>query len=514
MADHYSVPIGSLANLEAEAALLGALMIDNRVVDQVSEILAVADFAEPLYGRIYEAVLQLTTAGQTANPVTLRPRFEHDPAVLELGGPGYLATLTSSGIGLLAADSFARQIIELARRRRLIAKLENVTRQASDPSIQIGDALADIAAAALSIELADLAVVRMAELAGQAVPQARWIVPGWLPVGATTLLAGGGGTGKSLFVQGLLTAISLGQSYLGLEPTEAMPALFVNCEDSADEMHRRSTSICTALDCFPRELTDMFCLSRAGAMGNELGTFGEDGRFRVSVFFRQIASVAKHNRVRVVALDNIGHMFTGNENDRAEVTQFVNLSTQLAMEIDGAVILLGHPAKIHGSQFSGSTAWENAVRTRWYLERPDANNTDLPDRRVLKLGKANGAAIGKTIEMAWNNGAFVRPDAIPVDNNGRLSVEHAAIEDRFLKCLDLCTAQERHVSDRPKAGNYAPKFFARMPEGKGIRESQYAAAMEWLLRQDRIVLHATLGWKDSGRRHAIGIARTEWDGGL
>ena len=74
-------------NVEAEAALLGALMIDNRLVEDVQLKLKPHHFFEPLHGRIYEAILKLTDRNMVANPVTLRPTFEADEAMKELGGP-------------------------------------------------------------------------------------------------------------------------------------------------------------------------------------------------------------------------------------------------------------------------------------------------------------------------------------------------------------------------------------------------------------------------------------------
>ena len=60
-------------NVEAEAALLGALMIDNRLVEDVQLKLKAHHFFEPLHGRIYDAILKLTDRNMIANPVTLRP---------------------------------------------------------------------------------------------------------------------------------------------------------------------------------------------------------------------------------------------------------------------------------------------------------------------------------------------------------------------------------------------------------------------------------------------------------
>ena len=87
-------------NVEAEAALLGALMIDNRLAEDIQLKLRPEHFFEPLHGRIYEAVLRLTDRNMIANPVTLKPLFEADEAMRQVGGPSYLAQLTGSGAAL------------------------------------------------------------------------------------------------------------------------------------------------------------------------------------------------------------------------------------------------------------------------------------------------------------------------------------------------------------------------------------------------------------------------------
>ena len=81
-------------NVEAEAALLGALMIDNRLVEDVQLKLRPEHFFEPVHARIYEAILRVTDSNRIANTVTLKPLFEADEAMKEVGGPAYLAQLT------------------------------------------------------------------------------------------------------------------------------------------------------------------------------------------------------------------------------------------------------------------------------------------------------------------------------------------------------------------------------------------------------------------------------------
>ena len=102
------------ANIEAEAAFLGAVLIDNRVIEELQTPLSPKHFFEPAHERIYDRVLQLLDRKAVVTPVTLRPYFEADDLLKELGGVAYLARLTSDGQGLLAPRELAEQIYDLA----------------------------------------------------------------------------------------------------------------------------------------------------------------------------------------------------------------------------------------------------------------------------------------------------------------------------------------------------------------------------------------------------------------
>ena len=124
-------------NIEAEAALLGAMMIDNRVGEDVMQKLRSDHFYEPVHGRIYDGILKLVGRNMVANPVTLRPMFEGDEAMRELGGPAYLARLTGSGAALIGARDFAEQIYELAQLRALITVGREMVSRAMDTSEEV-----------------------------------------------------------------------------------------------------------------------------------------------------------------------------------------------------------------------------------------------------------------------------------------------------------------------------------------------------------------------------------------
>jgi replicative DNA helicase len=145
-------------NVEAEAALLGALMIDNRLVEDVQLKLQAQHFYEPLHGRIYEAILRMTDANRIANPVTLRPLFESDESIKEVGGPAYLAQLTGSGAAVIGARDFAQQIYDLALLRALVGVGRDLVEGALDTS-------EDVAPLA-QIERAETELYKVAEEGG------------------------------------------------------------------------------------------------------------------------------------------------------------------------------------------------------------------------------------------------------------------------------------------------------------------------------------------------------------
>nr|WP_086491253.1 DnaB-like helicase C-terminal domain-containing protein [Novosphingobium panipatense] len=131
-----------LANVEAEAALLGALMQgDAEIIDIVAERLKPADFYEPVHQRIYQAIIEHHSGGRPVTPVLLIPRFSQDEGLKALGGVSYLARLTADGQGMLAPRELANQITDLAARRKMQARFANAAGACEDLSLSI-DAVA------------------------------------------------------------------------------------------------------------------------------------------------------------------------------------------------------------------------------------------------------------------------------------------------------------------------------------------------------------------------------------
>src|SRR5580698_9156893 len=107
-------------NLEAEQALLGALLFDNAAYESLSDQLNASHFYEPFHARLFSVIEDHIRKGQLAEPIMLLERFRRDPAVEELGGIRYLADLVDRAPPAANAAEYARVVYDLALRRELI----------------------------------------------------------------------------------------------------------------------------------------------------------------------------------------------------------------------------------------------------------------------------------------------------------------------------------------------------------------------------------------------------------
>ncbi|HXT80664.1 MAG TPA: replicative DNA helicase [Acetobacteraceae bacterium] len=118
------------ANVQAEQALLGALLANNKAYERVSEFLAPEHFADPIHGRIFQAITRRVEAGQLADAVTLKAEFEHSGILEEVGGTAYLAQLLSAMVGIINAGEYGRAVHDTWLRRQLIDVGETVVNNA------------------------------------------------------------------------------------------------------------------------------------------------------------------------------------------------------------------------------------------------------------------------------------------------------------------------------------------------------------------------------------------------
>jgi replicative DNA helicase len=142
-------------NVEAEQALLGAILVNNEAIDRVSTFLKPAHFFDSLNGRIYEAASKLILGGKRATPITLKTYFQGDEPVGELSVPQYLGRLAANATTIINAEDYGRTVYDLAIRRQLIGIGEGLVNTAFDSPID--------APPAVQIEVAEQQLYELAE---------------------------------------------------------------------------------------------------------------------------------------------------------------------------------------------------------------------------------------------------------------------------------------------------------------------------------------------------------------
>ena len=356
---------------------------------------------------------------------------------------------------------------------------------------------------------------------GKAAPDRDWLVPGLIPMRQVTMLSGDGGLGKSLLAMQLMTCAATGKTWLGHE-VRRCKALGLFCEDGRDELHRRQQDVNSAYGIDHADLDDLYYVDAAERDDVSFATFDRyTNEMEITQYFTSLMNLCIDFGAQCIVLDSLHNFFTGNENFRPQVWSFVRLLRTLAIETNGAVILLAHPSvsgMTSGSGSSGSTAWNNGVRSRLYLTTAPQYEGEDPDldARVLSTKKSNYSRSGDTINLRWRNGAFVREYDAYDSVEG---IERRSVEKAFLEALQAALDAGMEPSHAVQArGNYAPKLLAKRPEVKGYKQRDLIRAMDNLVGRGEIVL----AWNEesNSRRKKIlvpsnhPLAKGKMEGGL
>lgn len=358
-----------------------------------------------------------------------------------------------------------------------------------------------------------LEVVDPVTLQGLPVPERRWLWRDWIPERAVTVLSGDGGTGKSLLALQLATACATGQSFLGQE-VKRCKVLMIACEDECDELHRRQARINQSLGIEMGDLENVMWVARAGH-DNVMMNFAGDSSSETTPFFEQVLAKAREIGAQLVVLDTAADLFGGNENIRGQVRQFINALTRLALEIDGAILLLAHPSqsgKALGTGESGSTAWNNSVRSRLFLLRPTPGNGEPEDMdaRILSRMKANYAPAGASVPMRYVEGAFVATGAEAFADDTWTVDRKRKAETSFLKgVIELELKNLRCNASKGQSG-YAPKaILEKTTAANGFSLDELVAAMNRLFKSNRI--RSEKDGPPSRHHHYIRVIEPELD---
>ncbi|WP_415184299.1 AAA family ATPase [Phaeovulum sp.] len=325
------------------------------------------------------------------------------------------------------------------------------------------------------------------DLEGLPVPDRQWLVPDLIPSGTVTLMGGDGGTGKSLLALQLAAAVAHGGfPWLGRH-VHGGNVVFISAEDDQDELHRRVADVARAAGVGLADLSNLKLRSLAGEDAL-LATLDADGSLSATDLFTALDEYVTTTKPSLIVLDTLADLFPGNENDRAQARQFIGLLRGLAIRHQCAVMLLSHPSLSgmgSGAGTSGSTAWNNSVRSRLYLERVIQDGYEPnPDARMLSTKKANYGRTGGQINVTYQDGVFVADAAETGLDRACASMKAERV---FVKLLRQALDQGRRVN-HAGGQTYAPKVFASQPDSEGVTKRAFGQAMENLLAAKKIVI--------------------------
>ena len=123
------------SNIEAEQALIGSILVNNDIIDEISNIVDHKNFYDPLHSKIYNLIENLHNKGMIANPITLKNSFENDAALSEIGGTEYLVKLTRFSSSVKQSIDYAKIVHEKFVKRELVQISETLSDEAVDETI-------------------------------------------------------------------------------------------------------------------------------------------------------------------------------------------------------------------------------------------------------------------------------------------------------------------------------------------------------------------------------------------
>jgi RecA-family ATPase len=338
-------------------------------------------------------------------------------------------------------------------------------------------------------------LLNMREWGQEDAPRQEWAVGDRIPIGHVSLFSGEGGSGKSLL------ALQLGVCHVrGLDwfdaPVRQGPVLILDAEDGESVIHKRLADITAHHGLkFADVRNDLHVSSLAGKDAVAAVFDRKTGKMEATPLYNGLVEMVGDLRPVMTVLAASADFFAGDEVDRAQVRQFIQLLTRLAMLAHGAVVLISHPSLsgiASGTGLSGSTAWHNSSRSRFYLKGVKAKDREAEDGepdtdlREIVFKKNNYGPVAESITLRYRNGLFVPASTLlPTADAAARMVE---VDQLFLGLLRLFTYQRQDLSPKKGASAYAPNVMVSHPDAQRskVRKHEFEESMQRLLDQEKI----------------------------
>jgi len=323
-------------------------------------------------------------------------------------------------------------------------------------------------------------------LSAQEPPARKWAIKGWFGFGHTTLLVGQGGIGKTLLAQQMASCLAVGRSFID-EVTEPAKVLMWACEDDHDELWRRQIAISHWMRMGLDEYAGNLVIVPRHGLDNALVST-DYGRLITTPTLDLLRQQAHDEAAQIVILDNAAQLYGGSENDRHSVTSFLNWLAGALPHM--AVMMLAHPSRGQGSEYSGSSAWENTARTRLYLgaelpdQKPDSADDPSQDNvRFLARRKSNYSA-KEYRRCIYKDGVLIPDD---VTGGGIVSVIRGNnCEAAVLAGVRALAEKNLFPTDSRSTDRYLPSMLVAYNLGGEFKKHELAAAMRAMIMDGRL----------------------------
>jgi AAA domain/DnaB-like helicase N terminal domain len=496
-------------SLEAEQALIGCLLLDSSAWDAVEDVRP-ADFHRPDHQELFAGMLELRRDGSVPDTVTLIAHLQRTDRLEKAGGIAYFSKLARETPTAQNVRTYANVVIERARLRRLISLGLDITQAVTD-----GASSLDIAAGLRPTldEFVNSATPRRAraldwrQLADRDPPERDWAESNWLGMGHVTLLVGPGGAGKTTAAQAWASCLALRREYLDWVPKERR-VLMWETEDDDNEIWRRQLANARWLNVPLADFAGRLHVMSYDGEQVDLAGLVDQRRLIETPMMKTLREQIGDLRADVVILDNIARLYAGNENDRHQVTSFIAMLTGAAAPTGAAILLLGHPGKATGSEYSGSTAWEGAARSRLYLGRslpdqPQGEDEPAEDDTVRYLCRRKANYSSKDWRRLHYRDGVIIPEAPPETAPGSMRPSAQYAQDVVAQAVRKLAQMGEHGVASSSSPKYLPRLASDYKLLDRLTKKDFAAAMRAMQTDQALVMTVVGKYSNRNPRHGL-----------
>lgn len=330
--------------------------------------------------------------------------------------------------------------------------------------------------------------------AGRKAPPRDWLIEGVCLRKTVCLFNGPGSAGKSLLMLQLQTAAALGIPWLGRDVKQCR-SFGLYAEDPEDEVWRRFEDIARHYGVPLEDLSEeveLLCADLIDAGPALYKAARRDAVGFMTPLWSQIRRFCVDNGRQLVIIDNAAFCYQADRIDEGQVVHFMDQLKNLAVEIDGCVMILQHPSASGmetKSGEAGSRGWNNSARSRIFLTFPpemDDPENDPSDERVMRFMKANYGPRHKGLRIEWQDGVFV-PVTISDQLGGRLATSQLIeLNSLVFKAIsDMFAAGER-VNIERRAKNNVASILSKLPEWRPYAWAEILDSASYLVRVGRL----------------------------